>query len=65
MDGFYIVYFYNECDGEFGYDPGPGVLHRHVDKATARSIVKHLRKTARKNGTDGFMDYWFESDWED
>ena len=65
MEDFYVVYFYNALDDGFGFDPGPGRLYTHLDRPTARSIVKHLRKEARRKGTDGFMDYWYENDWEE
>ena len=66
MDGFYIVYFYNELDADFGYDPGPGIMCRHVDKATAKSIVRHFHKRQRKGDDDlMYMSYWYENDWED
>lgn len=65
MENFYVVYFYNALDGDFGFDCGTGKLYTHLDRPTARSIVKHLRKEARRKGTDDFMDYWYENDWEE
>lgn len=65
MENFFTVYFYNECDGDFGFDPGPGVVRSGLDRTTARCLTKHLRKKAKRNGTDGFMNYWYEYDWEE
>ena len=65
MENFYVVYFSNALDSNFGFGSVFGQLYTHLDRPTARSIVRHLRKEARRKGTDGFMDYWYENDWED
>lgn len=42
----WLVRFYNELDADFGYDPGPGTYGIYGDRATAKSIARHLNKKA-------------------
>ena len=65
MENFYVVYFSNALDNNFGFGSVFEQLYTHLDRPTARSIVRHLRKEARRKGTDGFMNYWYENDWEE
>lgn len=51
----YVVFFYNELDGDFGYDCGPSVYGIYFDKAVAKSIARHLNRTR-----PDFMSYWVE-----
>lgn len=60
MEGEYNVYFTNELDDAFGWVVKPGILYEGLSKGWARSIVKHLRKEAWKNG-HWFMTYWFDT----
>ena len=53
----YNVMFYNSDDALFGYDPGPGTVIENVDRATARSIVRHHTKRAKGHP----CHYWYES----
>lgn len=54
---FWLVWFYNELDADFGYDCGAQVAYHATDKATAKSIARHLNKI-----TPDFISYWAESE---
>lgn len=57
MDKLYNVMFYNPADADFGYDPGPVTVVKKVDLATAKSIVRHHTKKAKRY----LCYYWYES----
>ena len=52
----WIVWSYNELDAGFGYDPGPSIEYV-TDKATAKSIARHLNKTC-----PDFISFWAEEE---
>lgn len=53
----WLVRYYNEADAEFGYDCGPQTLAIVSDRATAKSIARHMNKTA-----PSFITYFAEEE---
>jgi len=51
----YMIMFYNDLDGDFGYDPGPQTYDTNLNKSVAKSIARHLNRT-----TPDFITYWVE-----
>lgn len=57
MNKLYNVMYYNSMDAGFGYDPGPVMIVKEVDLASAKSIVRHYTKITR-----GYpLHYWYVS----
>lgn len=48
-EGMYRVTCYNEIDAEFGFDCGEQIVFDNVDKAQAKSYVRHMNKEMLKN----------------
>lgn len=55
-DGMYRVVCYNEMDAEFGYDCGAQIIFNFVDKAQAKSYVRHMNKEMRKLNVPVYYD---------
>ena len=44
MSEYWMIWYYNELDAGFGYDPGASVYMHGLDKAVAKSIARHMNK---------------------
>lgn len=54
---YWMVRFYNELDGDFGYDPGPQTYMLGLEPAVAKSIARHKNKS-----TPSFIFYFAEEE---
>lgn len=52
---YWTVYYYNEADAKFGYDPGAQVYMQGLDKAMAKWFARYMNKK-----TPAFIQYWAE-----
>ncbi len=43
---YWMIWYYNELDADFGYDPGSQPYMIGLDKATAKAIARHKNRTA-------------------
>ena len=53
---YWMVWFYNPIDAEFGFDPGATAYMNGLEPAVAKSIARHMNKV------DRVCSYWAEEE---
>lgn len=55
MSEYWMIWFYNELDGDFGCDPGAQPYKIGLEPAVAKAIARHMNKV-----TPEFVTYYAE-----